>query len=107
MNSKNSRLLQGEIIKERREFTLAELCDTCSVPTEYVIEMVEQGVISPVGRQPANWRFRGVSIRRVRRMQRLRDDLGVNMAGAALAADLLDEIEHLRGRLRQFEIHLE
>jgi chaperone modulatory protein CbpM len=33
----------------------------------------------------------------------LRRDLGVNWAGAALALDLLDELQELRARLRRFE----
>jgi chaperone modulatory protein CbpM len=30
-------------------------------------------------------------------------DLGINTPGAALALDLLDELEQLRSRLRRFE----
>jgi chaperone modulatory protein CbpM len=34
---------------------------------------------------------------------RLKRDLGVNIAGAALAIDLLEELEELRARLQRFE----
>lgn len=63
----------------------------------------EEHVIEPLGRDPARWRFHGVSVRRERCAQRLRQALGVNDAGAALALDLLGEIELLRTRLHRFE----
>jgi chaperone modulatory protein CbpM len=64
---------------------------------------VDEGVVEPLGRNPACWRFRGISIRRVRCALRLERDLGVNVAGAALALDLLDEIEVMRSRLRRYD----
>jgi len=97
------KLLSGEIMEEDVEMSLAELCRSCEMTEAKVIELVEHGVIEPKGRQQANWRFRGVSIRRIRCAQRLERDLGVNTAGAALALDLLDELEELRVRLARFE----
>jgi chaperone modulatory protein CbpM len=44
-----------------------------------------------------------VSVRRVRCALELKRDLGVNWAGAALALELLDELNSLRARLRRFE----
>jgi chaperone modulatory protein CbpM len=92
--------LAAELVEEDSELSLADLCRACQLPAERVFELVDEGVIEPLGRQPARWRFRAVSIRRVRCVQRLERDLGVNVAGAALVLDLLDELERLRGRLR-------
>ncbi|RMF94928.1 MAG: MerR family transcriptional regulator [Gammaproteobacteria bacterium] len=94
--------LSGEILEEL-ELDLAEFCRLCELPAEQVFELVDEGIIEPQGREPAGWRFRGVAIRRVRRVQRLERDLGLNLAGAALVLDLLDELERLRARLRQLE----
>ncbi len=96
-------LLNGELLDEEIELTLGELCRACRLPADEVIEMVEQGLIDPRGREPVRWRFTGMSLRRVRCAQRLQRDLGVNMPGAALAIDLLDELERLRMRLRRLE----
>jgi len=41
-------------------------------------------------------------VRRVRCALRLESDLGVNLAGAALALDLLEELNRLRARQRRF-----
>jgi chaperone modulatory protein CbpM len=97
------KLLSGEIFEEEIELSLADLCRVCQLPAERVFELVEQGVVEPIGRDPARWRFQGISVRRVRCAQRLEQDLGVNVAGAALAIDLLEELERLRARLRRLE----
>lgn len=97
------RLLTGEVLDEDVELSLGELCRACQLTAEDVFELVEQGLIEPRGRQPARWRFQGVSVRRVRCAQRLERDLGVNVEGAALALELLEELEQLRLRLRRFE----
>lgn len=97
------KLLSGEILEEQVDMTLAELCRSCNISAEHLFELVEQGVVEPRGRQPASWRFAGVSIQRVRCAQRLQRDLGVNTAGVALVLDLLDELEQMRERLRRLE----
>ena len=86
------------------ELSLADVCKVCGVSEEIVCEFVEEGVVEPTGAEPARWRFHSISIRRIRRAHRLEQDLGVNAAGAALALDLLDELEQLRNRLRKIEI---
>ena len=88
--------LSGELLDEEIELTLEELCRACQLPSAQVIEFVEEGVVEPLGRDPSSWRFRGVSVRRVRCARRLVVDLRVNAAGAALALDLLEEIQRLR-----------
>ncbi len=96
-------LLSGQVLEEEVEFTLAELCRACQLPAERILDLVDEGVVEPLGRDPASWRFRGISVRRVRCARRLEQDLGVNIAGAALALELLEENERLRARLRRFE----
>jgi chaperone modulatory protein CbpM len=94
-------LLSGDLLDEDVELTLGEFCRTCQLPADRVYELVEWGIIEPLGREPAGWRFRWTSVRRVRCALRLEHDLGVNLAGAALALDLLEELDSLRARLRR------
>lgn len=96
-------LLTGEVLEEEVELTLGELCRACQVSAERVLQLVEEGVVEPRGRDPARWRFHGVSVRRARCALRLQRDLGVNAAGAALAVELLEELEAVRVRLRRLE----
>jgi chaperone modulatory protein CbpM len=87
------------------ELSLLEFSRCCGCSTEWLIELVDEGVIEPIGgalpaAPPAAWRFDDAAVVRAAAAQRLVRDLSINVAGAALALDLLDEIRALRRRLR-------
>jgi chaperone modulatory protein CbpM len=87
------------VIVEEIELTLAEVSRGCAVHAEYVVELVQEGVLSPRGGEPQRWRFGGGALRRVNTALRLQRDLGLNLEGVALAMQLLDEVSELRARL--------
>ncbi|MFI2810990.1 MULTISPECIES: chaperone modulator CbpM [Microbulbifer] len=103
MQGDNHREISGALLDEESELTLGELCRACGIPAEAVLALVEEGVIEPRGRGRTRWRFSGICVRRVRRVYSIERDLGVNLAGAALAIDLLEEIERLQARLARLE----
>lgn len=88
------------ILEDQQDLTLDALCRACSAEVEQLAALVDEGVLSPSGTGRAGWRFTGVQLRRARVAVRLQRDLGVNTAGAALALELMDELEALRARLR-------
>jgi len=92
-------VLSGVILDEHTVFSLHELSSVCKISAELVLEMVEEGIVSPTGIDPSNWTFCGFDILRIHTAIRLQRDLRVNLAGAALALDLLAEIERLKRRL--------
>ena len=96
-------VLTGVIVEDATEFTLGELSRACGKPAEWILALVEEGVIEPVGTDQTHWHFRGHCLRRVRIVQRLQSDLGLNLAGAALALELLEEVETLRNRITVLE----
>lgn len=96
-------VLQWEIVETRRELSLSDLCRVCTVTTERLVQLVDEGLVEPVGREPAEWRFSGYSVRRVLVAERLSRDLRLNVAGAALVLDLLDEVKELRQRLSRLD----
>ncbi len=93
-------LLTGEVLEEGKRLTLVELCQICDAPAERIIEIIEEGIVEPIGENTESWRFHGVCVKRVRFVLNMERDLGVNTAGSALALELLDELELLRKRLR-------
>ena len=95
--------LTGNLLDERAELSLKEISRACSSSTEWVIELVSEGVLEPVGREQEQWRFSGTSLLRARAATRLQHDLDINVAGVALALDLIEEIETLRTRLYRIE----
>lgn len=103
MTNEMQSLLSGDLLDEDVFLSLLQLCRACRMQAEQVQHLVEEGVVEPVGRDPQNWRFSGVSVRRLRCAIRLERDLGVNPAGAALALDLIEELETLRARLQRLE----
>lgn len=99
--NQRSSVLAGLILEEANELTLGELCRACTVHAEQIIELVEEGILEPVGRDPTQWRFKGSSVRQARVAFRLQQDLNVNLPGAAVVLDLLEEIEDLQAQLRR------
>ena len=97
-------ILNGILLDEHTELTLNDLCRACSSSAEWIIELVGEGVLEPIGYQQTQWRFTGVSLQKAQTAVRLQRDLGINIAGIALALELLDEIETLQARLSCFEI---
>lgn len=98
--------VEGVILDERTVVTVTELTRVCGVSLEQVQSMVSEGMLHPHGSAPEQWRFTGIEVRRTRRALRLQHDLELNLAGAALALDLLDEVERLRSRVRCLEQQL-
>ena len=99
----SNKIHNGVLLDEQASLSLSELRQACIVQTEWVIELVEEGILNPVGDQTADWHFSGLCLQRAQTVRRLQRDLGVNLAGAALAVELLSEIESLRERLRVFD----
>lgn len=98
---KDRRIVQGMVLEESVELSVGELCEVCAVRREWLIELVAEGVLEPRGAIPEQWRFPADSLRRVRIVRSLEHDLGLNLAGAALALELLEENAALRSRLAQ------
>lgn len=92
-----SEILSGTVLDEHFRLTLVEVCRICEVSTEEVVELINEGVIEVEGDQPSDWRFDAAAFERLRIALRLERDLGVNLAGAALVIDLLEELNRLRG----------
>lgn len=101
MTESNDSMIRGVLVEEELEFTLVELCRACRVEREQLLVLVQEGVLTPIGGEPPDWRFGGDALRRTRAALRLTRDLELNAAGVALVLDLLDEIDSLRSRLRR------
>ena len=89
-------LVSALLLDESSELTLAEICSACSVPEQLVVEIVAEGIVEPIGDERTHWRFSGIAVARIQRVIRLQREFEVNLPGAALALDLLEEIERLR-----------
>jgi chaperone modulatory protein CbpM len=98
-----TRYLAGFILEDQEELTLDDLCRACAAQSELIMDLVQEGVLAPQGTAPEVWRFTGVHLHRATVAVRLQRDLGVNPAGAALALELMDELDSLRAQLGRFQ----
>jgi chaperone modulatory protein CbpM len=96
MASKNDPTVTAILIDEHTRLTLAELSRICAVDERHIVEYVEEGVLHLVEVNSVSWHFDGGALRRARLALRLERDLELNLAGVALALDLMEEIEQLR-----------
>ncbi len=99
MTDKEIIVTSGTILDENTSFTLIELCRYGKTSAEYIIEMVEEGILDPKGKTELEWRFDALALKRLQTAQRLQRDLRINLPGTALVLELLEEMDELRQRL--------
>lgn len=100
MKHRDDNELRGVVLDTEVTLTLTEFSSACGVEIDLVREMVAEGVIEPKPTRREDWRFSGASLVRAQCALRLVRDLQVNWPGAALALDLIEELEHHERRLR-------
>ena len=95
--------LSGILLDETTTLSLDELSGACYVHRETIMALVEEGIIEPLDMRVNEWRFPASQLPRAQTAMRLQQDLEINLAGVALALELLEEMSEMRARLRQLE----
>lgn len=93
----------GVLLDQEAPYTLEQLSELCDLEPEWIIELVEHGVLEPGGQQPAQWRFSAHALVRTRSARRLRRDFELDAGAVSLVLELLDELRTLRRRVRALE----
>jgi chaperone modulatory protein CbpM len=70
-----------------------ELAAICGIRRTTLARLIRGGLIEPAA--PGASYFTAASASRLRRMLRLRADLGINLVGAAIVLDLLERLQSL------------
>jgi chaperone modulatory protein CbpM len=91
--------IEASVVENEVHMTIVELSHASRTPQELIMSWVSEGVLSPAGSSPEDWRFSGDSLKRAKTAAHLTHDLELNAPGVALALQLLDEIAQLRARL--------
>jgi chaperone modulatory protein CbpM len=100
MPSSENQALAGAIFEETALLTVKDLSRMCAVEERHIVEFVEEGVLSVVEIDTTEWHFTGAALRRARLALRLERDLELNLAGVALALELMEELQTLRRELK-------
>ena len=101
MSQINTTWIEASVVENEVHMTIVELSHASRTPQELIMTWVSEGVLSPAGSSPEDWRFSGDSLRRAKTAAHLTHDLELNTPGVALALDLLEEISELRSRLKR------
>jgi chaperone modulatory protein CbpM len=95
--------LEVHLLDESDWIGIDTLCRLCQLDVRAVVELADLGWVAPRGYAPAEWQLPATSLPRLRIVGRLMRDLGVNVEGAALAVELLEEQRRLQERVRLLE----
>jgi len=101
MTSSEDQPLSGAIFEQSALLTVKDLSRMCAVDERHIVDFVEEGVLHVVEIKSTEWYFRGEALRRTRLALRLERDLELNLAGVALALELMEELERLRRESRR------
>ncbi len=91
--------IEGTIVENEVHMSIVELAEAARTPEDLIMAWVSEGVLSPAGASPQDWRFSGDSLKRAKTAARLMHDLELNLPGVALAINLLEELDLLRSQL--------
>ncbi len=75
---------------------LVDACHALELAAAQVLEIVEHGIIIPVGEMPDEWLFDLQMISTARRAMRLQRDLQLEWSAVALVLELIEERDRLR-----------
>jgi chaperone modulatory protein CbpM len=93
-------VLDARLLGEGDWITVTEVCRLCLIDRSAIVELVD--VVS-LGPSPDEWLVPAAALPRLRVAGRLIRDLGVNVTGAALAVELLEDRGELERRIRRLE----
>lgn len=92
-------ILTGSLLDESW-LTLEQIAAACTVEPQWLERHIEEGLFPHTECVAGTWRVSAVHLRRARRMREMERVFDAEPELAALVADLLEEMDDLRARLR-------
>lgn len=89
---------------QQEPLTLEDLCAAYNISADFINQLIEYDIIHD-GHEVERRMFDIEEMKRIRTAIRLHRDLEVNLAGVALALQLLDELDELRAQMEMFRKH--
>lgn len=104
--SNEEEMLLAVVMDESTTFTLVEVCERCHLEKEILLQMIDYGLIEPVDKTAEHIFIDLQALHRVETAMRLQHDLDINLAGAALVLELLDELDEAHSELAILRRHV-
>ena len=96
---RNDEILIGTLLEDSW-LTLEQAASACAVEPTWLLRHIEEGLFPHAESLAGTWRISSVGLVRARRMRALEREFDAVPELAALVADLLEEMDLLRLRLR-------
>lgn len=90
-------ILMGSLLEEGW-LTLDQVAAACAVEPQWLLRYIDEGLFPDAESVAGVWRISIMGLRRARRMRQIERDFEAVPELAALVADLLEELDRLRGR---------
>ncbi|CAB3852211.1 Chaperone modulatory protein CbpM [Achromobacter anxifer] len=100
MTMKKIVVTTATVVGKSRPLSADDLARACGEEVEWVAQLVEVGIVSSSGQEPADWRFYSTDLQRALDAHRLVRDFGAGLDAAALILDLSQEVRRLKAQLR-------
>jgi chaperone modulatory protein CbpM len=88
------------VVLDDDTLTIEEFARACAVGPDWVVEHLQAGLFSDGSLAVSTQRFSSIDLRRARRMVQVERGFDAAPELAALMADMLEEIDRLRAKLR-------
>ena len=103
MSNQFDKVYEGVVVNEDEYISLIHLSHYCNNSQEEIVELVDEGIIEPIGDPQYEWRFNYRAITRVKKVKRLQKDFELDLTASGLVIHLLDRIEELEAKLTKLE----
>ncbi len=100
-------VIQGIIIEETSTISFVEVCKQHNLNEQSLMEMVEHGLFQPSSQGLQRMGFDLKTLAKITSAHRLQSDLGLNIEGAVLVIELMEEMESLRKELHILRHHVD
>lgn len=84
------------MIEQYITLSLDDICQAVELPEQSFVELVEHGIITPVGELPSQWSFDLTMVSIAKRASRLHRDLELDWAAIAVIVELIEERDSLK-----------
>lgn len=98
----NEEVIVGVLVEDSW-LTLEQVAAACTVEPEWLLRHIAEGLLPGAASVSGTWHLSSAGLVRARRMRQLERDFEAGPELAALVSDMLEELDVLRQRVRQFE----
>lgn len=99
-------IITAVLVDEQMTVSLVEVCKQYHISEQMLLEMIDHGLVQQTSMHHQTIHIDTLTLARIQSACRLHDDLGVNIPGAVLALELLDELEQIRDELQILKRHV-